>query len=95
MKPAVSARLAEPARFSTTKRSTPSPLRTIAARAARHFGDDVGAEALDDLVERAGNRRQRRQLLDQAVAARDGVPASHRLAVADRPAATTGCPRCR
>ena len=52
------------------------------ARAARHLGDHVGAEALHDLIERAMNRRQRRQLLDQAVAARDGVPALHRLAVA-------------
>jgi hypothetical protein len=56
MKPAVSARLAEAARFSTTRRRR--PLADDAPRAARHLGHHVGAEALDDLVERAGHRRQ-------------------------------------
>ena len=52
------------------------------ARAARHLGHQVGAEALNDLVERAMDRRQRRQLLDQAVAAGDRLAALHGLAVA-------------
>ena len=55
----------------------------ILRRAARHFRHDVGAEALHDLVERAVNRRQRRQLLDQAITTRDGVPALHRLAISE------------
>src|SRR3546814_3860798 len=37
------------------------------ARAPGHFRHDVGAEALDDLVESPGNRRQRGERLDQAV----------------------------
>ena len=57
-----------------------------AARAARHLGDQVRAEPLHDLVERAGDRRERGELLDQAVAAGDGLAALDRLAVAkDRP----------
>jgi len=48
------------------RRHIPS-LANDPARAARHLGHDVGAEALHDLVERAMNRRQRRQLLDQPV----------------------------
>jgi hypothetical protein len=43
-----------------------------AARAAGHFGDKIGAEAVQDLIERAIHRRQRRQMFDQAVAALDG-----------------------
>ena len=82
MKAAVSARLAEPARFSTTSRSPPLRLADDAARAAGHFGDQVRAEALHDLVERAGNRRQRGELFDQPVAAGDGLAAFDRLAVA-------------
>src|SRR3546814_14387857 len=39
-------------------------------------------EALDDLVESPGNRRQRGERLDQAVTTRNGVPALHGLAVA-------------
>ena len=86
MKAAVSARLAEPARFSTTSDRRHRPLADDPARAAGDLGDHVGAEALHDLVERAGHRRQRGELLDQAVAARDGFPALDRLAVAiDRP----------
>ena len=60
----------------------PIALADDAARAAGHLGDHVGAEALDDLVERAGHGRQRGELLDQAVAARDGLAALDRLAVA-------------
>ena len=41
------------------------------------------AEALHDLVERAVNRRQRRQLLDQEFTTRDGVAALHRLAISE------------
>src|SRR3546814_4308646 len=52
------------------------------ARAPGHFRHDVGAEALDDLVESPGNRRQRGERLDQAVTTRNGVPALHGLAVA-------------
>ena len=33
----------------------------------------IGAEAVQDLVERALHRRQRRQMLDHAVAALDGL----------------------
>ena len=56
------------------------------ARAARHLGHQLRAEALDDLVERAMDRRQRRQLLDQAITAGDGLAALHGLAIAiDRP----------
>ena len=46
-----------------------------AARAAGDLGDHVGAEALDDLVERALHGRQRGELFDQRVAARDGLAA--------------------
>ena len=60
----------------------PVALADDAARAAGHLGDHVGAEALDDLVERAGNGRERGELLDQAVAAGDGLAALDRLAVA-------------
>ena len=57
-----------------------------AARAAGDLGDLVGAETLHDLVERAGDRRQRGQPLDHPVASLDSLPALHRLAVAiDRP----------
>ncbi len=54
-----------------------------AARASGHFGDEVRAEALDDLVERAGNGRQRSQPLDQLIAAGDGLAALDGLAVAE------------
>jgi hypothetical protein len=53
-----------------------------APRATRHLGHHVGAEALHDLVERAMNRRQRRQLFDQPIPARDGIATLDRLAVA-------------
>ena len=51
---------------------TPS-LADDPAGAARHLGHDVGAKTLHDLIERAVNRRQRSQLLDQDVTTRDGV----------------------
>jgi len=55
-------------------------------RPARDLGDYVGAEALDDLVERPGDRGQARQFLDQPVAAGDSVATLDRLAIAiDRP----------
>ena len=44
----------------------------------------LGPEALHDLIEGALHRRERGKLLDHAVAARDGVPALHRLAVAEQ-----------
>ena len=78
--------LGEVGRAGTGFDQQPIALADDAARAAGHFGDHVGTEALDDLVQRARHRRQRGELLDQAVAARDGLPALDRLAVAiDRP----------
>ena len=57
-----------------------------AARAAGDLGDEIGAEALDDLVERAGNGLQRCKPLDQFVATGDGLTALDGLAVSvDRP----------
>src|SRR3546814_16230776 len=53
-----------------------------AARSAGHLGDNVGAEALDDLVKRAGNRGLRRQRFDQAIPASDGLATPDRLAIA-------------
>lgn len=53
-----------------------------AARTPRHFGDLFGAEALDDLVERALNRRQGGETLDQPITAFGRLPALDRLAVA-------------
>ena len=63
-------------------RSVPSPPAHDAARAARHLRDDVGSKALDDLVERALDRRESGQMLDQTVPSANGVPALHGLAVA-------------
>ena len=60
----------------------PIALADDAARAARDFSDHVGSKPLDDLVEGAGHGRQRGELLDEAVAARDGLTALDRLAVA-------------
>ena len=53
-----------------------------AARASRHLRHHLGSEPLHDLVEGAGDRRERGELLDQAVAAGDGLAALDRLAVA-------------
>ena len=55
MKAAVSAKLAEAGRVSTQKRSS---ALDDAARAAGDFGDKIGAEAVQDLIERALHRRQ-------------------------------------
>jgi hypothetical protein len=55
---------------------SPPALADDAPRAARHLGHHVGAEALDDLVERAGTGGRTGELLDQLVAARDGFAAS-------------------
>ena len=52
------------------------------ARTSRHLRHDIGAETLDDLIERAGDRRQRSEPFDQTVTAGDGVAALDRLAVA-------------
>jgi hypothetical protein len=52
------------------------------ARAARHLGHQLRAEALDDLVERAMDRRQRRELFDQAITAGNGLAALHGLTIA-------------
>src|SRR5579875_1231881 len=60
----------------------PVALADDAARAACDFGDQIGAESLDDLVERAGYGRERSELLDQPVAACDGLAALDRLAIA-------------
>jgi hypothetical protein len=56
-------------------------LTNDAARAARNLRDHVRAEALNDLVERARHGRQRGELFDQSVAARNGFTAFDRLAV--------------
>ena len=50
--------------------------------AAGHLRHHLRAEALHDLIERAMDGRQRRQFLDQPVAARDRLAAQDRLAVA-------------
>src|SRR3979411_1952505 len=51
------------------------------AGAAGYFGDHVCPKSLDDLVERAGHRRKRRELLDKAVAACNGLTALDRLGI--------------
>ena len=78
--------LGEVGRAGTVLDHQPVALADDAARASGDFGHHVGPEPLDDLIERAGHRRERGELLDQAVAARDGFAALDRLAVAiDRP----------
>ena len=52
------------------------------ARAASDLGHGVSAEMLDDLVERAGDRRQAGEACDHLVAPRHGLPAFDWLAVA-------------
>ena len=49
--------------------------------AAGDLGDKIGAEAVQDLVERALHRRQGRQVLDHPVAALDRFARDHRVAV--------------
>ena len=51
------------------------------ARPPGHFRDRLVPEMLHDLVERRGHRRERRELLDQRVAAGDRLLAEHRVAV--------------
>ena len=60
----------------------PVSLADHAARASRHLRHHLGSEPLHDLVERAGDRRERGELFDQAVAAGDRFAALDRLAVA-------------
>ena len=60
----------------------PVPLAHDPPRPAGDLGDQVGAETLHDLVERALHGGQRGQPLDQSVAALDGIPALHGLAIA-------------
>jgi hypothetical protein len=45
-----------------------------AARAAGDLGDQIGAEAVKNLIERALHRRQGRQMLDHGVAPLDCFP---------------------
>ena len=57
-----------------------------APRTSGHFRHEVRAKTLHDLVERAGNGRERSESLDQLIAAGDGFAALDRLAVTeDRP----------
>ncbi len=58
-----------------------SGLADDSARAARHLGHQLRAEALDDLIERAMHRRQRSELLDQAITAGNGLAALDGLAI--------------
>ena len=88
MKACASARLAEPARALDGETVVPARSRFAhdAPRAPRDLGDHVGAEALDDLVERALDGSKRRQVLDHAVAPLHRLAALDRLAIAiDRP----------
>ena len=79
-------RLREVGRAGTVLDHQPIALADDAARASGHLGHHVGAKALDDLVEGAGDRRERGKLLDQAIAAGEGLAALDGLAVAiDRP----------
>ena len=78
----VSPRLAEPARFSTTRRAIPSDPVLRMARRERPVTSATGCpKTLDDLVERSMHRRQRGELFDQPVAPRHGVAALHRLSL--------------
>ena len=52
-----------------------------APRTAGDLGDEIGAEAVQDLIERALDRRQGRQMLDHVVAPFDGLARDHRIAV--------------
>src|SRR6516162_7953093 len=80
--------LSEVCRCSTVLNDEPVALADYAARASRDLGNDLRAEALDNLVERARHGRERGELFDQAVTALDGFSALDRVAVAiDRPGA--------
>src|SRR5277367_1014949 len=64
----------------------PIALADDPARAAGYLGDHVCPKSLDDLVECSGHGRQRRELLDEAVAACNSLTALDRLAITiDRP----------
>ena len=52
-----------------------------APRTPGDLGDEIGAEAVQDLVERALHRRQCCQMLDHPVAAFDRLARNHRIAV--------------
>ena len=52
-----------------------------APRAPGDLGDEIGAEAVQDLIERALDRRQGRKMLDHVVAPLDGLPRNDRIAV--------------
>jgi hypothetical protein len=52
-----------------------------AAGATGDFGHQFRAEAVQDLIERALHRRQRREVLDHAVAAFDRLAGDDRIAV--------------
>ena len=68
MKAAVSARLADPgAGLNNKPRGMPLALAHDAARPAGDLGHEVGAETLDDLVERTRHGRQRGQPFDQRI----------------------------
>ena len=60
----------------------PFALPHDAPRAPCDFGHEIGAEALDDLVECTRHGRKRSQFLNQRVTTPDGFAALHRLAVA-------------
>ena len=83
MKLCVSARLAEPGRFSATSRSAAVFGRLLddAAAAAGHFGDLLRSEMMQNLIERGLHGRQRCELFDQPVADLDRFARLHGLAV--------------
>src|SRR5215471_11676982 len=54
------------------------------AGTAGDLSDHIGTKSLDDLIQGARHRRQRCQLLDEAVASRDGFTALDWLAIAIR-----------
>ena len=66
----------------STKDMAAAALADDTTRAARDLRHRVGAEMLDDLVERAGDRRQAGEACDHLVAPRHGLPAFDWLAVA-------------
>ena len=66
-----------------------------AARAACHLGHHVRAEALHDLVERAGNGRQAMRAARSVRHGERRLPDFRPAGRRGRPAATTDCPRCR
>src|SRR3546814_18498635 len=69
----------------STRTDTLFPYTTLfradTPRASRHLGDQIGPEVVENLVERGGHRRQRRQMFDQPVATIDGVAGLDRLPI--------------